>query len=409
LEQHRLMTDAERNERLGGTFAECLHFLLFRHGCRPACSPGKRGEAWSRKGFAGELGVSVRAVGFWLSGERTPDDLASIERVLFGSNEQFDPWKGLLRAAYHRARTGGVVQDNPTKQYNGSISLQHGAILHPDIRHVPGFVGREDLLAGIEQTLWQRGGTAALTNDTASAAVKGLGGVGKSVLAREYAWRTRGRYHGVWWVRAETEQTLIDDLIDLGSQLIANLKEMPERDRALHLALAAVEGCKAKKPWLIVYDDVEKPDVIARLTPKTSAHVLITSRWARWQGHAQELAVEVFPEATAVDFLLAERPHETRDAAGRLAAALGFLPSALSHARSYCLQQNCSFSEYTARAAPVLSKSSQLQNPLAAEMADAKRKLLIIQELGNLLDRELSLGIQREIVMDLLRGQADDE
>ena len=63
------------------------------------------------------------------------------------------------------------------------------------------------MLGAIDNALWGKdGGTAALTNDTAWAVVKGLGGVGKSVLAREYAWRNRERYHGVWWVRAENEQ-----------------------------------------------------------------------------------------------------------------------------------------------------------------------------------------------------------
>lgn len=203
-------------------------------------------------------------------------------------------------------------------------------------------------------------GTAALTNDATSAAVKGLGGVGKSVLAREYAWRARQRYHGVWWVRAQTEQPLIDDLIDLGSRLIPALKEVPERDRALHLALDAIAGSATPdKPWLIVYDNVEKPGAIARLTPKTAAHILITSRWPRWQGHAQELPVDVFPEETAVDFLLAECAHETREAAGRLAAALGHLPLALSHARAYCAETNLSFDNYAQRLAELIREAPE--------------------------------------------------
>ena len=44
--------------------------------------------------------------------------------------------------------------------------------------------------------------------------VEAEGGVGKSVLAREYAWRERARYYGVWWLRAETRETLLDDLIE---------------------------------------------------------------------------------------------------------------------------------------------------------------------------------------------------
>jgi hypothetical protein len=160
-------------------------------------------------------------------------------------------------------------------------------------------------------------------------------------------------------VRAETEQTLIDDLIDLGSRFIPNLKEVAERDHALHLALDAIAGAGLGKPWLIVYDNVEKPGAIARLTPKTSAHILITSRWPRWQGHAQELPVDVFPEETAVDFLLAERPHETREAAGRLAAALGYLPLALSHARAYCAETNLSFDDYARRVSELIQEAPE--------------------------------------------------
>ncbi len=91
---------------------------------------------------------------------------------------------------------------------------------------MPGFTGREDLLDAIDRALWQKGGAAALTN-AQSAAVHGLGGVGKSVLAQEYAWRNRARYRGVWWLRAETEQTLLDDLIALGSRLIPGLAGDP--------------------------------------------------------------------------------------------------------------------------------------------------------------------------------------
>ena len=241
------------------------------------------------------------------------------------------------------ADTGGAQR---TESHSNSPPA---ALVHNDIRPVPGFTGREELLAGIDAALWRQGGTAALTNGATSAAVKGLGGVGKSALAREYAWRMRGKYHGVWWVRGESEQTLIDDLIDLGSRLIPNLREVQERDRALLLALDAIAAAGGDRPWLIVYDNVEKPGAIARVTPKTSTHILITSRWPRWQGHAQELPVDVFPEATAVDFLLAERPHEIREAAGRLAAALGRLPLALSHARAYCAETNLSFDDYARR------------------------------------------------------------
>lgn len=260
----------------------------------------------------------------------------------------------------------GKAQEFRVADTAGAASLQMrtGAvvpkIMHNNIRAVPGFTGREDLLAGIEAVLWRQGGTAALTNsDEHAAAVKGLGGVGKSMLAREYAWQARERYRGIWWVRAETEQTIIDDLIDLGSHLMPNLKEVLEQNRAVRLALDAIAGSGPGKPWLIVYDNVEKPGAIARLTPVTGAHVLVTSRWPRWQGHAHELPVDVFPEDVAVDFLIAERSHEAREAARRLAVALGCLPLALSHARTYCAEVNLSFDDYTKRLSELIHEAPE--------------------------------------------------
>src|SRR5262249_12725456 len=157
----------------------------------------------------------------------------------------------------------------------------------------------------IEEALWRTGGTAALTNAVASAAaVKGLGGVGKSVLAREYAWRNHARYQGVWWVRAERRETLADDLIELGARFIPGLREEAERDRAARKALDWIERAGFGKPWLLVYDNVEDPGHIDGLTPRVGAHVLITTRWSDWGKAAAPVTVGAFPREVAADFLL---------------------------------------------------------------------------------------------------------
>ena len=171
------------------------------------------------------------------------------------------------------------------------------------------------------------------------------------MLAQEYAWRNRARYRGVWWLRAETEQTLIDDLIALGGRLNPSLAEIPERDRAAQLTLDAIEQTGAETPWLFVYDNADKPTVLAKLTPRSGTHRLITSRWPRWQGHAEALAVDVFPPNVAIDYLMADAAHSDRDAAARLAEALGYLRLALAHARAYCAASNLPFDRYRARIA----------------------------------------------------------
>ncbi len=231
-------------------------------------------------------------------------------------------------------------------------------ILHREIDKVPGFTGREAELAALQRALWKGGGTAALTNaGAASAAMRGLGGVGKSVLAQEYAWRTRERYCGVWWLRAEKRETLLDDLIELGARLIPGIKELPEREQAARTTLDFLGQTGFEKPWLIIYDNVEQPGDIAQLTPRMSAHILITTRWSDWYGQAAELPVDVFTPEAAVEFLLEHARHADAQPAQRLAASLGYLPLALSHARSYCWITNWNFDQYRENIAELIHKA----------------------------------------------------
>ena len=181
-----------------------------------------------------------------------------------------------------------------------------------------------------------------------------LGGVGKTVLARHYAWEKRGRYHGIWWLRAESQDTLIDDIAALGQRLRLPIPEDAEPEDAARLTLAHVEQTHTPKPWLLVYDNVEDKKLVSRFTPHENAHILYTTRLPGWRGKAAELQVDVFPRDTAIAYLLAYAPDETAEAAGALADALGCLPLALTHARAYCQERAWSFAQYRERLAEKL-------------------------------------------------------
>ena len=224
-------------------------------------------------------------------------------------------------------------------------------IVHSSIAGVPGFTGRDAELAAISAALWN-GGTAALTGSVAATALTGLGGIGKSVLAREYAWRERGRYHGVWWLRAEERTTLTDDLIELGARFIKGLDEVPDREKAACAALDFLARTPADKPWLLVCDNAENPAALEKLTPRTGAHVLITSRCQDWHDAARELPLEVFSEKAAVDYLIVrahgveQSPDETHAAATQIADDLGRLPLALAIARAHAWSMGWSLAQY---------------------------------------------------------------
>ena len=277
----------------------------------------------------------------------------------------------LLNAdAFARAVRGAVAPRGQAEV----VRTPGAQILHPELRPVPGFTGREAELEAVEATLWRKGGKAALTNiaeapdrSAASAAVKGLGGVGKSVLAQEYAWRNRARYHGVWWIRAEKLETLLDDLIELGARFIPGLKEMPDRAHAAHAALDHIAQMKAERPWLLVYDNVEQPGDIDKLTPVDGAHVLITTRWSDWGKAAAPVKIGVFPADVAAQFLLDSTERTDRVGAEKLAAELGFLPLALDHAAAYCRRTGIAFDTYRELAADLIRKV-----PKGADYEDEK-------------------------------------
>src|SRR6202011_665738 len=77
------------------------------------------------------------------------------------------------------------------------------------------FTGRDDLLDQLEKHLSPVGqGDSGITRRAAltqTQAIKGLGGIGKTQIAVEYAYRSRdlARYTHTLWVNAANEETLI--------------------------------------------------------------------------------------------------------------------------------------------------------------------------------------------------------
>jgi tetratricopeptide (TPR) repeat protein len=230
-------------------------------------------------------------------------------------------------------------------------------IRHPEIRAFRSFTGRVDLLETLDRKLWAGRGTVAIRNSTETTiALRGLGGVGKTVLAQEYAWRSKDRYHGIWWIRAGLRETLVDDLVALGQRLIPGLDGL-EPGEAAQRTIDHIAQMQTRRPWLMIYDNVDDPVSIRRLTPADNAHILITTRRTDWDGEADELPVDVFDRDTAIAFLMARARQEDRAAAGRLAEAVGRLPLALSHARAYCWNRNWGFDQYAAQLPELIDKA----------------------------------------------------
>jgi tetratricopeptide (TPR) repeat protein len=218
----------------------------------------------------------------------------------------------------------------------------------PRIASFTGRVGELDRLDGI----LMQDKTAAVTQASVGrAAVQGMGGVGKTSLAIEYAHRFRGLYAGVCWCPAETRTGLSSALAGLAVTLGAATAEEADVEKAAKAALRRLAEQRAT--WLLVFN-VTAPDHIADLLPSTGARVLITSRFSDWSELADEVALDVLPLGEAVALL--ESRTRRSDAAGAktLAESLGRLPLALDHAAAYCKRTQMRFADYATKASGLI-------------------------------------------------------
>jgi len=202
----------------------------------------------------------------------------------------------------------------------------------------PNFTGREEHLASLKMAL-SSGKPAAFTQ-----AIHGLGGVGKTQLALEYAYRNVAEYDVVWWVRSEEPATLAADYANLADAL--DLPEKEATDQVL-IIKAVKQWLEQNLKWLLVFDNAkDRADVHDYIPQGKTGHVLITSRNVNWQGTATTLNVRVLERKESIDLLLKRTGYTDRESASVLADALGDLPLALEQAGAYMEANIITVSDY---------------------------------------------------------------
>jgi tetratricopeptide (TPR) repeat protein len=217
----------------------------------------------------------------------------------------------------------------------------------------PNFTGRVQLLDGLRRALVS-GQSAALTQ-----VMTGLGGVGKTQTAVEYAYRFSAEYELVWWIRAEEATKLAIDYAALASELTLPEKDAPEQfdpaARSNAIVNAVRRWLRLNGSWLLLFDNAQgSTDVRNYLPQGSTGHVIVTSRNPNWQGMSA-LPVELMERSESINFLLRRTKLAGKQAASRLAEVLGDLPLALEQAGAYIEETNCSIAYY----ARLFAKHSQ--------------------------------------------------
>lgn len=193
----------------------------------------------------------------------------------------------------------------------------------------PHFAGRSPALRALRQEL-------ASASTVTVQSVHGMGGVGKTQLAIEYAHRHATDYDVVWWIAAE-EPALIPGQL---AALAGRLGQPPERDpdalrELVHEALRQVPG------WLLVLDNADSVEDVtgwipaAPLPSGVPGHVVVTTRRGGFATVGRVHDLDVVDPDEAVQLMRNRVPQLAGDAAVQIADALGRLPLALEQAAAY--------------------------------------------------------------------------
>ncbi len=214
----------------------------------------------------------------------------------------------------------------------------------------PHFTGREDLLARLHEYFCSDGATAL------SQAISGLGGVGKTQLAVEYAYRYRSEYRYVLWARSESREDLMSAYVSLARLL--GLPQNNEKDQQV-IVDAVKRWLENHSDWLLIFDNADEPGVLLPFIPAAlQGHCLYTTRASTLGNLASTILVESCTNEQGALLLLRRAGlrgtadsldhalKEDRELAIQISRELGGLPLALDQAGAYIEEAQISLVDY---------------------------------------------------------------
>ena len=175
-------------------------------------------------------------------------------------------------------------------------------------QRIKNFTGRDDALSRLREGVGGEGEGSRITA-VLPVALQGMGGVGKTALAIEYAHRYRSEYELVWWIPADQLALVRASLAGLAERLGLESATGNGIEGAAAAVLDALRRGVPYSRWLLIFDNADQPEDLNEIIPRGTGDVLITSRnprgkrwptrsgstylsgtraWSSWQGESGE-------------------------------------------------------------------------------------------------------------------------
>lgn len=250
--------------------------------------------------------------------------------------------KHLKSSIYPEIKAGKTAPTAPPASSQSAYDPRNPAFLVPFRAKGKFMVGRDDALEKVRQQLL----AGKPTSIGQTALFQGIGGLGKTQLAVEYADRYRNEYpNGIYWITA-------DENIDAQlTQLAVEARWVaPESEHATKLDIAR-NRIKSYSGCLIIFDNLESIDAIRDYLPNPSAspHILVTSR--REQPEFVDIKLDLLDDKQSYSMLVQEAgaapTNESEETAAReIAVILSGLPLALELAGAYLTRRPIGWCAY---------------------------------------------------------------
>jgi tetratricopeptide (TPR) repeat protein len=203
----------------------------------------------------------------------------------------------------------------------------------------PYFTGRNEFLDNLCRELSDR----RFKRYNHRIALHGLGGVGKTQIALEYAYTHKLDYNYIFWISAVDQVELLSGFVD-----IAKITQCVKSDeKPQDVAKSVLQWLEVTEGWLLIIDNLDNIEVANEYLPTTSGigHTLITTRNKNSDDiPAEGMEVMVMGSDECVKLLL-DRIHIANTdliqaEARNIVEALGFLPLAIEQAAAYVRESN---------------------------------------------------------------------